>query len=553
VKCIIVTISRQLLVLLRLLVGHLSETATVRRFESNGSYFGTDGQIISFSVGSFSIDDDGRQQTTDNRQQHHLVICIPFPLISPQIMPDNTASLVVPLRRWKRSERTTLDSDPILWKEPSTSSTSSSANHHNAQETETTQSRCTVCRQNLSRYTCPRCQIPYCSVDCYRNHTTENSEDVSACTEAFYQNRVQSIRQLETLEHNEDTHKVLNRQYEQSLVSEDEDVSAEELYTLLSALEEQQGDDSMTQEQLLSLLSPTLRATFQKDLQNGSLQKLVLETWYPWWRRELGNVEDDGDNDESPTTIQEPQTTRTSTKTLDERLLQIPSFDFIRKSGPAPLLVFNAIDIVYSICWTLRLYHGANNAASQLPVDAAAALVSNSKVLNQDTRYNHLEQVLGDSTTASTQQYPVGCNVHWTVLTTDCSLVLASYRLVGRALLEAIDILKAAMKQMKQLKQQESSSSSDAKEQVSQLRRVRKKLEYFLSWSKQSSELGEDIRNAIQEWSESWRQDSESQDQEFMEELQFPAPAKEPPRNATNVVPSAPPLMTVVETKSRKK
>lgn len=449
-------------------------------------------------------------------------------------MSDNTAPLVVPLRRWHHSETTKLDSNPILWKEELSSVTNQQTKE------EETKSRCRICSQHVSRYTCPRCQVPYCSVDCYRNHTATNSEDVSDCTEAFYQNRVQSIQQLETREHNEDTHKLLSRQYEQSLVSEDDDVSTEELYTLLSALEEQQGDDNIDQEQLLSLLSPTLRATFEKDMQNGSLQKLVLETWYPWWRRELGDGEDDRDRDESSASMLQ-RTKKKSSRTLDERLLKIPSFDFIRKSGPEPQLLFNAVDIIYSICWTLRLYHGAHNAASQLAMDAAATLVSNSQVLKQDARYDHLEQVLVDSTSASTQQYPVGCNVHWTVLTTDCSLVLASSRLVCRAILEAIDILKAALKQLKQ----NSSSDDSVQEQITQLRRVRKKLEYFLSWSKHSFALGEDVKVGVQEWTESWRPDSEIQ--EPMVELQFPAPTKEPDRK--HEAPVAPPLMTVIQTK----
>eukprot|EP00980_Cylindrotheca_fusiformis_P022326 scaffold9191_cov114-Cylindrotheca_fusiformis.AAC.21 len=450
-------------------------------------------------------------------------------------MSDNKVPLVVPLNRWKHSEKKTLDSAPILWKEPS-------SKHP---KTETKQSACKICKQNLSRYTCPRCQIPYCSVNCYRNHSSTDSEEASACTEAFYQNRVESILQLETREHSEGAQKLLNRQYEQSLASDPEDISTDELYTLLSVLEGQQSEDSLSQEQLLSLLSPTLRANFQKDLQNGALQSFVLESWYPWWRRELGKGNDVvGDNGESSVTAIEGTRAK---KSLDERLLKVPSFHSIRRSGPAPQLLFNAVDIVYSICWTLRLYHGANNAASQLALDAAMTLIYNSKVLKEDERYDHLEQVLISSTAASTRQYPAGCNVHWTVLTTDCSLVLASSRLVGRAMLEAIDILKAALRNLKQ-----EEGSDDSIQQASQLRRVRKKLEFFLSWSKQSSELGEDIKNAIQGWAECWRPEFDAE--EFIEEVQLPVDDREGAfqQHKSTVTldrPPTKPLLTVVGTK----
>ena len=42
----------------------------------------------------------------------------------------------------------------------------------------TAQRPCGVCNKQLSKYLCPRCNLPYCSVGCYRNHGT-------GCTEAF--------------------------------------------------------------------------------------------------------------------------------------------------------------------------------------------------------------------------------------------------------------------------------------------------------------------------------------------------------------------------------
>ncbi len=42
---------------------------------------------------------------------------------------------------------------------------------------------CTVCKQQLSRYTCPRCLARYCSAACYKLHG-------GRCTEAFYKEQV---------------------------------------------------------------------------------------------------------------------------------------------------------------------------------------------------------------------------------------------------------------------------------------------------------------------------------------------------------------------------
>jgi hypothetical protein len=39
---------------------------------------------------------------------------------------------------------------------------------------------CPLCLKNASKYTCPRCNTPYCSVDCYR------SDKHRDCSEGFY-------------------------------------------------------------------------------------------------------------------------------------------------------------------------------------------------------------------------------------------------------------------------------------------------------------------------------------------------------------------------------
>ena len=39
---------------------------------------------------------------------------------------------------------------------------------------------CPLCLKNKSKYTCPRCNTPYCSVECYR------SDKHRDCSEGFY-------------------------------------------------------------------------------------------------------------------------------------------------------------------------------------------------------------------------------------------------------------------------------------------------------------------------------------------------------------------------------
>ena len=44
---------------------------------------------------------------------------------------------------------------------------------------------CCVCKTATSKYTCPRCRVPYCSLNCYNQHSNN-------CTESFYKDHVQN-------------------------------------------------------------------------------------------------------------------------------------------------------------------------------------------------------------------------------------------------------------------------------------------------------------------------------------------------------------------------
>mmetsp|Transcript_17263 Transcript_17263/g.20566 ORF Transcript_17263/g.20566 Transcript_17263/m.20566 type:complete len:183 (-) Transcript_17263:386-934(-) len=65
---------------------------------------------------------------------------------------------------------------------------------------------CSTCHTNVARYTCPKCQIPYCGIHCYRIHdlpntTIDGSSSSSVggggrCTESFYRERVVEMGNL---------------------------------------------------------------------------------------------------------------------------------------------------------------------------------------------------------------------------------------------------------------------------------------------------------------------------------------------------------------------
>ena len=75
---------------------------------------------------------------------------------------------------------------------------------------------CSICNKEEIKYICPKCKIPYCSIDCYKKHNKE-------CTEEFYKKNV--IEELKSMKFNDDETKKFReklKNYQEKLNSIDE-------------------------------------------------------------------------------------------------------------------------------------------------------------------------------------------------------------------------------------------------------------------------------------------------------------------------------------------
>lgn len=360
--------------------------------------------------------------------------------------------------------------------------------------------QCGVCQQNQGRYTCPKCETPYCSVSCYQNHCEiENSSQ--GCSESFYHDRVSQVLQLELRAKQQDTQRMLSRNYaqhqEDQLVHSDlpSEATEEELHTILATLE---GGDEQELARLLS--SSRLKTAFERAIETGNLHDWFLKPWHPWWRKEI-IVEANGDEDKYDGGGLEES--GRGKKTLDQLLLEVPSFRSIQPTGrDLPDLSFNLVSIMYGISWMLRLYYGVENA-KEVGVDAVNTLVQASPVLGDDARFGTLEEALTASTVASTQSYQLddGCNTHWSTMTQDIALMCRNRRLVGRALLEAIAVVRHELSIVKK--------SGDATG-AAKMRRLRKKLEFYLAWSLEQSAMLAGVSEDIEVWTHDWKLSSDA-------------------------------------------
>eukprot|EP01066_Platyproteum_vivax_P010312 Platyproteum_vivax@DN4602_c0_g1_i3.p1 len=132
---------------------------------------------------------------------------------------------------------------------------------------------CDVCREVAFQYVCPRCDAPYCSVKCYKNHNNK-------CTEAFYEANVKE--QLATLQPCKESVKEFKDTLQALDALEpvwnetdlDEDIDDERRAQLLDLAQR----DLLTKD----MLTPQEMQMFKEALKDGQIQA-HLTPYSPWW------------------------------------------------------------------------------------------------------------------------------------------------------------------------------------------------------------------------------------------------------------------------------
>ncbi|XP_046543965.1 zinc finger HIT domain-containing protein 2-like isoform X1 [Haliotis rubra] len=269
---------------------------------------------------------------------------------------------------------------------------SASSNEHkqNASKLVGTDSRtCSICVGQEARYTCPRCNIPYCSLACYRH------EKHGSCSEAFYKDWV-----IDELSHNtagmEDREKILEILQREQEARDEDDVDSDD--------EEEDADDPGLEERLEGLdldadagdvwrrLTEKEKQEFSQMLEDGRLANLV-EVWTPWWVKVKPSSE----------TEEEVDKLEHDGKSQPQILSDIPDINILlKKSKPSSDLRFCLVNVLYSYAFITRLHNG-NHLES--PLESAQDLLSVSSVLGQGSNCTSTCEAL-HMCTHSIQQNP---------------------------------------------------------------------------------------------------------------------------------------------------
>ncbi|XP_073460964.1 zinc finger HIT domain-containing protein 2 [Aquarana catesbeiana] len=257
---------------------------------------------------------------------------------------------------------------------------------------------CSLCLSGPGKYTCPRCNAPYCSLVCYKGprHT--------ACSELFYMDCV-----LQTLR--EDKAGGQGRQQmEEMLLRLREEEEKEE-----AAGGEMNGEEA----ELWNILSAQEKAQFTRLVESGDIGALVPQ-WKPWWdpegirhekilelpeedksRREVSDKAPDTNSPEdSPKARPIPANTKEAaglstneqTSTVPPILSSIPPLCSLSRN-PSPLVKYSVVSVIYGYAFSL-LRHNGDVSDPDILLHFTETLFSVSPALSTNAVYNSTAHAL---------------------------------------------------------------------------------------------------------------------------------------------------------------
>ncbi|KAJ6701926.1 ZINC FINGER HIT DOMAIN CONTAINING PROTEIN 2 PROTEIN FON -RELATED [Salix koriyanagi] len=215
---------------------------------------------------------------------------------------------------------------------------------------------CHVCQKQFSHYTCPRCNSRYCSLPCYKSHSER-------CTESFMRENV--MEEMKGMAADEETKRkmldILKRFHSEEQEGMDDRMDDDDL-----------GDDSVLSEE-----------TVQKVLSGGPINFDDLsgrrEETFPKscgiWRTQQPLTEEEASSSHQDYGAgYQPSEIPPGPDTL------LPPVRKLISREPSPFLAYHLVDIIYSYCFTQRLYNGDWQSDA---IGSATVVLSVSSVLGQ--------------------------------------------------------------------------------------------------------------------------------------------------------------------------
>ncbi|KAL9233780.1 hypothetical protein vseg_008732 [Gypsophila vaccaria] len=216
---------------------------------------------------------------------------------------------------------------------------------------------CLVCEKQFSQYTCPRCNTRYCSLPCYKSHSLR-------CTESFMrENVMDEMKQLRPDDQSKKKMMDILKRFHAEEEEQDDNMEDDEMTLSEDTIQKALSGVELHYEDL----NAEEKKLFRRAMTSGELSKLI-EPWEPWWLKPSArtiSLSDKGARLVQPLVRDEPSTLprANSEQSLETEVppgpeTPLPPLKKLTSAEPSPLLAFHMVDILYSYCFTLRLFNG---------------------------------------------------------------------------------------------------------------------------------------------------------------------------------------------------
>ncbi|XP_077438115.1 zinc finger HIT domain-containing protein 2 [Vanacampus margaritifer] len=418
---------------------------------------------------------------------------------------------------------------------------------------------CMLCNCKPACYTCPRCNLHYCGVACYR------SPDHSMCSEEFYKESV--LKELKNMgetdqEGKKKMHEILlglrqkaqetNGGMESVLreagMEQEGNIEALELLSRLPELQESGADgageiedilrtleeiggqeadeepsenvaqhlseldlDKLSEEELWALLDSQEKEKFTGLLKGGALGGLI-PVWRPWWKEhdEAGRALVEVLEEEVQNSNQNVKKTKSKNKRSILALSAVPTISAkIPKlsslcPNPSPLICYSVINTLYCYTFTLQLFNGD---ADSLLFEFCDMMLTLSEALSTSKIFNSVQEAVHNGETLILG----GGYLHkQESRATDLAVEAAAHVLTGRTKENAAEYILAALSQLRSALSRARASFSKEGEEGAKRQKyflASKKCEFFQAWTLEHSH---DTRGlALELWNEHGRRDGQ--------------------------------------------